>query len=165
MKIKAIRTFVLTVMLVLSFASAAFAAASVSADNKYFDFMSGSWVLEGNVRVETDSRTIQADKAKVNLITKEVWASGNIYLEEPEQNITFSGGSLYASDESKTAVIKGGVKFTRPDMTVEAETCTFNWKTKIGEFDDLVEVTQNGKKQTYNRFVYDVIKNKVIEAE
>ena len=165
MKTRVMRILCLTVFLLVGMVSAAYASVSVSADNRYFDIMSGSYVLEGNVTVQTDSRTIKADKARVNLVSKEVWADGDIYLEEPDQHIIFTGGSLYASDESKTAVIKGGVKLERPGLTVEAETCSFNWQTKIGEFDDLVEVQRNGKKEAYNKFVYDVVNNKIVEAE
>ncbi|MBM6691381.1 Organic solvent tolerance protein OstA, partial [Fusobacterium mortiferum] len=82
--------------------------------------------------------------------TKEVWADGNIYLEEPGQQINFTGGNLYAADETKTVTIKGNVNFQRPDITIKAERCSFNWKTKIAEFDNLVEVTKDGKVDVYD---------------
>ncbi len=162
---KVIKSAILVCVLMMSMMSIAFAGGvSVSADSKTFDFASGCIVLDGHVVVETDSRTIKADKAKVNLSSKEVWADGNIYLSEPDQEITFSGGALYASDESKTAVIKGGVEFTRPDLTIQAEKCSFNWKTKIAEFSDLVEVKQDGKIGTYDSVIYNV-KTNTIESE
>lgn len=166
MKTRLMRAVMLTVFVMFSLANIAYASMpSISADDTKFDFFSGCYMLTGNVTVKTDSRVIKADRAKVSLASKEVWADGNIYLEEPDQQITFTGGSLYAADDTKTAVVKGGVKFERPDMTVEAEECSFNWRTKIAEFDDLVEVTRDGKKEVYNVFKYDVLKDKVIEAK
>lgn len=125
----------------------------------------GCFVLEGNVLVKTDTRTIGADKARVNLVTKEVWANGNVYVEEPQEEIKFKGGSVYASDELKTAIIKGDAILERPDITIQAEKCSFNWRTKIAEFSGLVEVRQDGKTNVYDVIQYDVINNKIIDAK
>ena len=138
---------------------------SVTSDSKYFDISSGCFVLEGNVLVKTDTRTIGADKARVNLVTKEVWANGNVYVEEPQEEIKFKGGSVYASDELKTAIIKGDAILERPDITIQAEKCSFNWRTKIAEFSGLVEIRQDGKTNVYDVIQYDVINNKIIDAK
>lgn len=157
--------FIFTVMMIVGLINVSYAAVSVSSDNRYFDFATQSFVLEGHVLVETDTRTIGADKARVNLMSKEVWADGNIYLREPESKINFSGANLYASDETKTAVIKGDVTFETPDITIKAERCSFNWDTKIAEFSGLVEVTRDKKVETYNVLHYNAVENKIIDAE
>lgn len=160
------KSFLLTFVFMLGMIGTSFAAMpDISSDSKYFDFSSGCFVLDGNVVVKTDDRTIQADKARVSLATKEVWADGNIYLEEPRYEIKFTGGNLHAADDTKTAEIKGNVEFIRPDITIKAERCSFNWKTKIAEFDNLVEVTRNGKVEVYDVVHYNVIEDKIIDAE
>lgn len=163
---KAFRLFILTFIIILGTICTSFAAMpEISSDSKYFDFSSGCFVLDGNVVVKTDDRTIQADKAKVSLAEKKVWADGNIYLEEPHYQIKFTGGNLYAADETKTVEIKGDVEFERPDITIKAERCSFNWKTKIAEFANLVEVTKDDKVEVYDMLRYNVIENKIIDAK
>ena len=59
----------------LSMISTSFAAMpEISSNSRYFDFTTGCFVLDGDVVVKTDDRTIKADKARVSLTTKEVWA-------------------------------------------------------------------------------------------
>jgi lipopolysaccharide export system protein LptA len=154
-----IKSMFLVCVLMLSMVGVSSASVSVTSDSKYFDISSGCFVLEGNVLVKTDTRTIGADKARVNLVTKEVWANGNVYVEEPQEEIKFKGGSVYASDELKTAIIKGDAILERPDITIQAEKCSFNWRTKIAEFSGLVEVHQDGKTNVYDVIQYDVINN------
>lgn len=159
------KSMFLVCVLMLSMVGISSASVSVTSDSKYFDISSGCFVLEGNVLVKTDTRTIGADKARVNLVTKEVWANGNVYVEEPQEEIKFKGGSVYASDELKTAIIKGDAILERPDITIQAEKCSFNWRTKIAEFSGLVEVRQDGKTNVYDVIQYDVINNKIIDAK
>lgn len=159
------KSMFLVCVLMLSMVGVSSASVSVTSDSKYFDISSGCFVLEGNVLVKTDTRTIGADKARVNLVTKEVWANGNVYVEEPQEEIKFKGGSVYASDELKTAIIKGDAILERPDITIQAEKCAFNWRTKIAEFSGLVEVRQDGKTNVYDVIQYDVINNKIIDAK
>lgn len=161
----AIKSLFLVFVLMISLTSVSSASVSVTSDSKYFDIFSGCFVLQGNVLVKTDDRSISADTAKVNLNTREVWADGNIHLEQPNDGIEFSGGSLYASDASKTAQIKGNVLFKRPDITIQANTCSFNWDSKIAEFDGLVDVTKDGKTKAYNSVSYNVQTNEIISAE
>lgn len=159
------KSMFLVCVLMLSMVGVSSASVSVTSDSKYFDISSGCFVLEGNVLVKTDTRTIGADKARVNLVTKEVWANGNVYVEEPQEEIKFKGGSVYASDELKTAIIKGDAILERPDITIQAEKCSFNWRTKIAEFSGLVEVHQDDKINVYDVIQYDVINNKIIDAK
>lgn len=159
------KSMFLVCVLMLSMVGVSSASVSVTSDSKYFDISSGCFVLEGNVLVKTDTRTIGADKARVNLVTKEVWANGNVYVEEPQEEIKFKGGSVYASDELKTAIIKGDAILERPDITIQAEKCSFNWRTKIAEFSGLVKVHQDGKTNVYDVIQYDVINNKIIDAK
>ena len=159
------KSMFLVCVLMLSMVGISSASVSVTSDSKYFDISSGCFVLEGNVLVKSDTRTIGADKARVNLVTKEVWANGNVYVEEPQEEIKFKGGSVYASDELKTAIIKVYAILERPDITIQAEKCSFNWRTKIAEFSGLVEVNQDGKTNVYDVIQYDVINNKIIDAK
>lgn len=160
--LKSLKTLILIAVFMLVNMQISNANVSVTSDSKYFDISSGCFVLEGNVLVKTDTRTIGADKARVSLVSKEVWANGNVFVEEVNDNIYFSGGSVYASDDTKTAVIKGNAIFKRPDITIQAEKCSFNWKTKLAEFEGLVEVKQNGKNDLYDAITYNVIENKIV---
>lgn len=162
---RAVKSLFLVFVLMISLTSVSNASVSVTSDSKYFDILSGCFVLQGNVLVQTDDRSISADSAKVNLTSREVWADGNIHLEQPADNIEFDGGSLYATDANKTAQIKGNVLFKRPDITIQANTCSFNWDTKVAEFDGLVDVTRDGKVSSYNTVIYNVEDNKIISAE
>lgn len=159
------KSIVLMCMLIFSFMGVSSASVSVTSDSKYFDIASGCFVLEGNVLVKTDTRTIGADKARVNLMTKEVWADGNVYVDEIQDNIKFTGGSVYASDETKTAVIKGNAIFERPTINIQSEKCSFNWRTKIAEFSGLVEVRKDGKVEVYDNLLYNVVEDKIISKQ
>ena len=143
------KSMFLVCVLMLSMVGVSSASVSVTSDSKYFDISSGCFALEGNVLVKTDTRTIGADKARVNLVTKEVWANGNVYVEEPQEEIKFKGDAI----------------LERPDITIQAEKCSFNWRTKIAEFSGLVEVHQDGKTNVYDVIQYDVINNKIIDAK
>lgn len=160
-----IKSIVLMLILMFSFMGVSSASVSVTSDSKYFDISSGCFVLEGNVVVKTDTRTIGADKARVNLMTKEVWADGNVYVNEMQDNIKFTGGSVYASDETKTAVIKGNAVFDRPSINIQSEKCSFNWRTKIAEFSGLVEVRKDGKVEVYDNLLYNVVEDKIISKQ
>lgn len=157
-----IKSIFLVCILMLSLTGISNASVSVTSDSKYFDISSGCFVLEGNVLVKTDTRTIGADKARVNLMTKEVWANGNVYVDELQDNIKFTGGSVYASDETKTAVIKGNAILERPTINIQSEKCSFNWRTKIAEFSGLVEVRKDGKVEVYDNLIYNVVEDKII---
>ena len=156
----------LVCVLMLSMVGVSSASVSVTSDSKYFDISSGCFVLEGNVLVKTDTRTIGADKARVNLVTKEVWANGNVYVEEPQEEIKFKGGSVYASDELKTAIIKRRCYFrkTRYNYSSRKNVLSIG-ELKIAEFSGLVEVRQDGKTNVYDVIQYDVINNKIIDAK
>ena len=160
-----IKSIVLMLMLMFGFMGISSASVSVTSDSKYFDISSGCFVLEGNVVVKTDTRTIGADKARVNLMTKEVWADGNVYVDETQDNIKFTGGSVYASDETKTAVIKGNAVFERPSINIQSEKCSFNWRTKIAEFSGLVEVRKDGKVEVYDNLLYNVVEDKIMSKQ
>ena len=57
------KSMFLVCVLMLSMVGVSSASVSVTSDSKYFDISSGCFVLEGNVLVKTDTRTIGADKA------------------------------------------------------------------------------------------------------
>lgn len=159
-----IKVFICVCLLLLSSSGISSASVSVTSDSKYFDVYSGCFVLEGNVLVKTDDRSIGADKARVNLVSKEVWANGDVFVEDTRDNIKFKGAAVYASDASKTAVIKGNAHLERTDIDIHANNCSFNWQTKIAEFEGLVEVKQNGTVNVYDKLVYNVAENKIVSA-
>ena len=107
------KSMFLVCVLMLSMVGVSSASVSVTSDSKYFDISSGCFVLEGNVLVKTDTRTIGADKARVNLVTKEVWANGNVYVEEPQEEIKFKVSFDFIIETTK-AKYKSNIELELP---------------------------------------------------
>lgn len=159
-----LKVFLFVCLLLMGTMGVSNASVSVTSDSKYFDVYSGCFVLEGHVLVKTDDRSIGADKAKVNLVSKEVWADGDVFVEDTKDNIKFKGASVYASDASKTAVIKGNANLERANINIQANNCTFNWQTKIADFEGLVEVRKDGTTNLYDKVSYNVAEDKILST-
>ena len=150
--------------LLVSLSATAFAAKpEISSDKQTFDFFSGRYLLDGNVRVKWPDRTITADHAQVSLLSMEVWAQGNITLKEAD--IFFRGDDLHVTGNAHTADIKGNTLFERGDLSVKSDAASFNWDTKLAEFTENVEFTSAGKKKKLSRFVYNVVTGEIVEEK
>lgn len=160
MRRKVASLFLIAVILILS-TNAVFAAApSISADDTYFDFNTGLYILTGNVRVEQRERVITADQAKVNLAGFEVWGSGNVSLSQDD--IYFSGNSVYVFGKQHLAQIEGGVNFMRSGIQISANRVDFNWRSKIATFYGNVKVVQDGNSWSADKVTYNVRTNSLL---
>ena len=165
MRILKISLFMLVVMLI-STCTVAFASPKVTADKTTFDILTGTYKLDGNVRVETNRFTVTADHAQVNLSSFEVWAQNNIncvYNQDGTAPMNFSGDDLYGSWNDKTITVKGGTEFKTGSLVIKADKTSFNWDTKIADFTSNVVVTQDGKTKTYDQVKYNVAENKFLD--
>ncbi len=152
------RIFLICALITIFFTTVVYAAAPViSADRQYFDVASGLHVLSGNVHIEHNGRIVTAGEAKTNLI--EVWGSGGVTFTQDD--IYFSGSSVYVYFPSNTAQIDGGVNFSRSGISITADRVNFNWQTKIAVFSGNVQVTQNGSSWTADSVSYNVNANTV----
>ena len=131
------------------------AAPSITADKQYFDVSSGLHVQSGNVHIEHNGRVVTAGEAKTNLI--EIWGSGGVTFTQ--DNIYFSGNSVYVYFPSHSAQIEDKVSFSRPGVQITADRVEFNWKTKVAAFNGNVQITQNGNSWTADSISYNVISN------
>jgi lipopolysaccharide export system protein LptA len=142
--------------LLLFMSHLAFAAMpTIKADKQYFDISAGVHVLSGHVYIEHNNRVVTAGEAKTNMV--EVWASSGITFAQ--NDINFSGDSLYVYFPNSLAQISGNVKLSRTNLEISANRVEFNWDTKIAEFSGNVTVIQNGVSQTADIIRYNVVEN------
>lgn len=137
---------------------------SISADNKAFDILTGSYVLTGNVRVEIGQRIITADKATVNLLSMVVTGEGNINLFSAEDDITFSGDRVTVVGPDKTASVTGHASFKQGETSITADDASYNWQTKLAVFSQNICPTLNGNRTNHDSLTYHVINRTVEEA-
>ncbi|MBQ9377924.1 MAG: organic solvent tolerance protein OstA [Schwartzia sp.] len=152
------------VLFLLALSSTTFAARpEISSDKQTFDFLSGRYLLDGNVCVKWPDRTITAEHAQVSLLTMEVWAQGNITLRQDD--IFFRGDDLHVTGNSHTADINGNTRFERGDLTIQSNVASFNWDTKLAEFSENVVRILAGEKKEFSRLVYNVITKEFAEEK
>ncbi|CQR73938.1 LPS-assembly protein LptD [Sporomusa ovata DSM 2662] len=156
MKYRRILFSVLLVFLLVT--STAFAAKPViTADHTYFDVNTGLYVLKGNVYIEVRNRVITAGEAKVNLATLEVSGAGGITVNQDD--IDFTGDSVYVYGTKNRASIDGGVNFSRTGLTINADRVDFSWDTRIASFNGNVHVSQGENERTADSINYNVDTN------
>jgi len=148
----------LVLMLLTSMASAA--KPIVTADNTYFDINTGLYHLNGNVYIKTGNRTITADQARVNPNALEVWGTGNITVKQDD--IIFTGSSVYVYGSKKLAKIDGGVNLSRNGLAISADRVEFSWGSKIAIFTGIVRVTQGNTNWTADSASYDIKQNRFL---
>jgi lipopolysaccharide assembly outer membrane protein LptD (OstA) len=143
-------------LLTLLFTSTVFAAMpTIRADHQYFDITSGLQVLSGNVYIEHKNRVVTAGEARTNYV--EVWASGGVTFTQDD--IYFTGSTVYVSFPKNLAQISGGISFSRSGLQITANQVDFNWKTKVADFSGNVQVTQDGNSWSADTASYNVITN------
>lgn len=148
------RITLVAAFILLLLSSTALAKPIINADNTYFDFNTGLYVLEGNVYIEANHRVITAGKAKVNVAAFEVWGSGGVTVTQGD--IYFTGDSVYVYGNQHYAKIDGGVKFTRTNTSISADRVEYNWGNRIAVFNGNVQVTQNGNTYQADSVNYNV---------
>lgn len=154
-KYKSLLILVLLFTLICSVCSAA--RPNVTADDSYFDPNRGQYILTGNVVITIGNRTITADSARFSPITMEVWGDSAVTLTQDD--IYFTGGSVYVNGSARTAYIYGGANFSRSGLAITSDSASFNWRSKIATFDGNVTINQNGNTWTTSYQEYDVRSN------
>lgn len=130
---------------------------TIKADKQYFDISAGVHVLSGNVHIAHNNRIVTAGEARTNMI--EVWASGGVTFTQDD--IYFTGDTLYVYFPSNSAQINGGVKLSRSNLEITANKVDFNWQTKIATFNGNVHVNQNGTHWSQDSIRYNVVENAI----
>lgn len=152
------RIFFSALLVLLLITGTAFAAKPVvTADHTYFDVNTGLYVLKGNVYIEVRNRVITAGQAKVNLATLEVWGAGGITVNQDD--IYFTGDSVYVYGTKNRAKIDGGVNFSRTGLAITADKVDFSWDTRVASFTGNVHVSQGANEWTADSVSYNVGSN------
>ncbi|MCE5287447.1 MAG: LptA/OstA family protein [Pelosinus sp.] len=148
--------FCLSLLILISNISFA-AMPTITADKQYFDISAGMHVLSGHVYIAHNNRVVTAGEAKTNMV--EVWASGGVTFVQDD--INFSGDSLYVYFPSSSAQISGNVKLSRTNLEISANKADFNWDSKIAVFSGNVNVVQNGNCWSADSVHYNVLENSI----
>ena len=152
------RILAITLLVILLFTATAMAAKPIiKADQQFFDINTGLYVLDGNVYIEVKNRIITAGQAKVSLASLEVWGTGGITVAQDD--IYFTGDTVYVHGPSDRATIEGGINFSRTNITVIADRVSYNWRDKNALFSGNVKVTQNGQEFTADNVTYNIETN------
>ena len=152
---------ILLLLVLLPTASALAAKPVIRSDQQYLDPTTGLYVLKGNVYIETGSRIITAGEAQVDMAGMEVYGTGGITLKQDD--INFSGDSVYVYGSKRQADISGKVRFERSGLAINADQASFNWKTKQAVFSGNVAILQGDTVTRVDRTVYHVIDNVFLE--
>jgi lipopolysaccharide assembly outer membrane protein LptD (OstA) len=151
------KLFILTLFLLIPFASILYATPLIKADHQYFDVNTGLYVLNGNVYIEVQNRIITASQAKVSMGTLEAWASGAVSITQDD--ITFTGCNVYVFGMQNHATIDGGVNFSRNGLTISSDSVDYSWNTKIAKFSGNVKIVQNSLIKSADNVQYKVQTN------
>lgn len=151
--------FVLTALL-FSINTSYAAKPIIKSDKQYLDFKTGLYVLKGHVYIEVKNRIITADQAKVDMLSMEVWGSGGITLKQ--NDLFFTGQSVYVYGKKSLAKIDGSVHLSRPTIDITADKVDFNWKNKIATFQGNVKVTKDSNILTSDLLKYNVVTDTVL---
>ncbi len=153
-----IRILTVTLLIIVLLTATAFAAKPViTADQQYLDVNTGLYVLNGNVYIELKNRIITAGQAKVNMTSLEVWGTGGITVTQDD--ISFTGDSVYVYGAQDRAKIDGNVNFARTGLKIVADKVDFNWRSKVASFSGNVQITQDGNSWTADSINYNVTSN------
>lgn len=151
----------MTLLVILLFTATAMAAKPIiRADQQYLDINTGLYVLDGNVYIEVKNRIITAGQAKVSLGSLEVWGTGGITVAQDD--IYFTGDSVYVYGANDRAAIEGGVKLSRTNITVTADRVDYNWRDKTAVFSGNANVIQNDKVFTADSIKYNIETNTIL---
>ncbi|MBC8014773.1 MAG: organic solvent tolerance protein OstA [Sporomusaceae bacterium] len=151
----------LTLLVILLFTATVLAAKPIiKADQQYFDINTGLYMLSGNVYIEVKNRIITAGQAKVNISSLEVWGSDGITVSQDD--IYFTGDSVYVYGSQNRATIEGNTKFSRTNITITADRVDYNWRDKNAVFSGNVHVSQSDNSFTADTIKYNIEENTIL---
>lgn len=155
------KILILTLLITLLFTATALAARPIiKADQQYFDINTGLYMLKGNVYIQVNNRIITAGQAKVNISSLEVWGSDGITVSQDD--IYFTGDSVYVYGLQDRATIAGNINFSRSNIKITADQVNYCWQDKIAVFSGNVQVVQNGNTSTADTVKYNVETNTIM---
>lgn len=173
------KIFVMALLMIFVMQGKTFAEMpEISAGETYFDIFKGVYVLKDNVQVAVNNHgfkaKISADEAQVSVVNQKCWAEGHVKLEQ--EGITFSCDRAYLEWQTKTAEVKGKVKFVnKKSVSINSDTAIFNWQDKIVDFYGKITlkaekklkfakgVKLNGKE--YQHVKYNVVENTILALD
>ena len=151
----------LTLLVILLFTATALAAKPIiKADQQYFDINTGLYMLSGNVYIEVKNRIITAGQAKVNIASLEVWGSDGITMHQDD--IYFTGDSVYVYGSQNRAAIEGNINFSRTNIKITADRVNYNWRDKNAVFSGNVHVVQNDNSFTADTITYNIVADTIL---
>lgn len=151
----------LTLLIMMLFTVTALAAKPIiKADQQYFDINTGLYILNGNVYIEVKNRIITAGQAKVNLSSLEIWGSDGITVSQDD--IFFTGDSVYVYGSQNRAAIEGNINFSRTNIKITADRVDYNWRDKNAVFIGNVRVVQNDNSFTADTITYNIVTNTIL---
>jgi lipopolysaccharide assembly outer membrane protein LptD (OstA) len=139
------RCICLAALLMICITSTTFAAVNnkyFRADKQYFDVESGQYFISGHIVINLDNGYIAGEKAQVKLSTLEFWGTEGWLLKQ--YDVTFKGNSAYVVFGKDIAMIEGGANLQRSNLQITSNKVDYNWKTKVAEFKENVQVIKDG---------------------
>lgn len=126
----------------------------IKSDTRTFNPFTGVYDLRGNVYVQIPTNdtmlTITGDQTMVSLYKMEVHGQGNITLVYDDLKFHCDKVDVYHKD--RTAYVTGNCSFVTGATSISADQGSFNWKTKLANFQGNVKVNGVPQKDavTYN---------------
>ena len=167
---------ILIVLLLIAPKSTFAAMPDISSGQKYFDILSGCYVLKDNVTVIMDGRKMTADEAKVQVAAQRVWANGNVTLNQ--EGLVFKCDSIFVEGKESKVDVKGNVKFVRNSaINISSNYGRFSWASKVADFygqvnvnltsganinlADNVKINGSNINGTYEHVQYNIVTNTI----
>ena len=155
------KILILTLLSILLLSTTAMAAKPIiKSDHRHFDIHTGLYVLQGNVYIEVKNRIITAGQAKVNIASLEVWGSDGITVTQDD--INFTGNSIYVHGSKDQATIEGNINFSRTNLKISADRVDYNWRDKNAVFNGNVQITQNDSSFSADSLKYNIETNTIL---
>lgn len=124
--------FSLFLLFVFSISSEQVQAAAIpdiQADQKSFDFSTGTWFLSGNVIISTDKWTAKADEVKVHPTQLDIVANGNVELNL--KNMIIQADRVEFHQNTQLADLSGYVRISFEGFRATANHGTYHLQTRI----------------------------------
>ena len=150
------KKLLLLIMVIVMFIPSLCLAAEpiIKSDTRTFNPFTGVYDLKGNVHVQIPTNdtmlTITGDQTMVSLYKMEVHGQGNITLAYDDLKFHCDKVDVYHKD--RTAYVTGNCSFVNGATSISADQGSFNWKTKLANFQGNVKVNGVPQKEavTYN---------------
>lgn len=126
----------------------------IKSDTRTFNPLTGVYDLQGNVYVQFPAHdtmlTITGDQTMVSLYKLEIHGQGNITLTYDD--LKFHCDKVDVYHKTHTAYVTGNCSFVTGAVSISADNGSFNWKTKLANFESNVKVNGVPQKEavTYN---------------